>query len=134
MLWIRNDLMRIHLYPDPDRIQGFDDQKLKKNCNTFLSFWIENCNLLYLGFHLVGHFPLLDADPDPATQINADPCGSGSTTLRLTPDKLTQQAWSSNLAKSTRTLGRRSSQSAPKRARAETAAARTVAHSSSTRL
>ncbi len=23
-----------------------------------------------------------DADPDPATQINADPCGSGSDTLR----------------------------------------------------
>jgi hypothetical protein len=23
----------------------------------------------------------LNADPDPATQINADPCGSGSETL-----------------------------------------------------
>jgi hypothetical protein len=23
-------------------------------------------------------FALLDPDPDPATQINADPCGSGS--------------------------------------------------------
>jgi hypothetical protein len=27
-------------------------------------------------------FVLLDPDPDPATQINADPCGSGSETLR----------------------------------------------------
>jgi hypothetical protein len=26
----------------------------------------------------VGHFYLLDPDPDPATQINADPCRSGS--------------------------------------------------------
>ena len=26
-------------------------------------------------------FALLDPDPDPATQINADPCGSGSETL-----------------------------------------------------
>jgi hypothetical protein len=29
----------------------------------------------------------LNADPDPATQINADPCGSGSETLILTPKK-----------------------------------------------
>jgi hypothetical protein len=31
-------------------------------------------------------FALLDPDPDPATQINADPCGSGygSETLRFT--------------------------------------------------
>jgi hypothetical protein len=26
-------------------------------------------------------FALLDPDPDPATQINVDPCGSGSETL-----------------------------------------------------
>jgi hypothetical protein len=26
-------------------------------------------------------FALLDPEPDPATQINADPCGSGSATL-----------------------------------------------------
>jgi hypothetical protein len=26
-------------------------------------------------------FALLDPDPDPATQINAGPCGSGSETL-----------------------------------------------------
>jgi hypothetical protein len=26
-------------------------------------------------------FALLDPDPEPATQINADPCGSGSETL-----------------------------------------------------
>jgi hypothetical protein len=26
-------------------------------------------------------FALLDPDPDPAAQINADPCGSGSETL-----------------------------------------------------
>jgi hypothetical protein len=29
-------------------------------------------------------FALLDPDPDPATQINADPCGSGSETLMCT--------------------------------------------------
>jgi hypothetical protein len=28
-------------------------------------------------------FPLLDPDPDPTAQINADPCGSGSETLVL---------------------------------------------------
>jgi hypothetical protein len=30
-----------------------------------------------LGFFLWVIFALLDPDPDPATQINADPCGSG---------------------------------------------------------
>jgi hypothetical protein len=29
-------------------------------------------------------FALLDPDPDPATQINADPCGSGSAILPTT--------------------------------------------------
>jgi hypothetical protein len=28
-------------------------------------------------------FAFLDPDPDPATQINADPCGSGSETLAM---------------------------------------------------
>ena len=32
----------------------------------------------------VGSFALLDPDPDLATQINADPCGSGSETLNKT--------------------------------------------------
>ncbi len=37
-------------------------------------------------FHFFGViFALLDPDPDPTAQINADPCGSGSETLLLTP-------------------------------------------------
>jgi hypothetical protein len=46
---------------------------------------IQNMKILKCMF--VGHFALRDLDPDPATQINeinADPCGSGSTTLGLT--------------------------------------------------
>ncbi len=39
-------------------------------CGSFLPAWIRIRNL--------------NADPDPATQINADPCGSGSETLYLT--------------------------------------------------
>ncbi len=27
---------------------------------------------------------ILDRDPDPGTQVNADPCGSGSSTLKVT--------------------------------------------------
>jgi hypothetical protein len=38
-----------------------------KNSSLFLFLWVI--------------FALLDLDPDPATQINADPCGSGSPTL-----------------------------------------------------
>ncbi len=30
-----------------------------------------------------GHFALLDPDPDPTAQINADPCGSGTLFLSL---------------------------------------------------
>jgi hypothetical protein len=37
--------------------------------------------ILYFFLFLWVIFPLLDPDPDPATQINADPCGSGSETL-----------------------------------------------------
>jgi hypothetical protein len=85
------------------RIQGFDDQKLKKkiyNWKTFLYFWIENCYLLILWppqrthklqekhSALKRENPALQKmkilyfflwiifallDPDPATQINADP-------------------------------------------------------------
>ncbi len=40
-----------------------------------------NMNILYFFLFLWEIFALLDPDPDPATQINADPCGSGSTTL-----------------------------------------------------
>jgi hypothetical protein len=38
-----------------------------KILDFFLFFWVS--------------FALLEPDPDPATQINADPCGSGSETL-----------------------------------------------------
>jgi hypothetical protein len=37
--------------------------------------------ILYFFLFLWVIFSLLDPDPDPATQINADPCGSGSETL-----------------------------------------------------
>ncbi len=37
--------------------------------------------ILYLFLSLWVIFALLGPDPDPRTQINADPCGSGSTTL-----------------------------------------------------
>jgi hypothetical protein len=37
--------------------------------------------ILYFFLFLWVIFALLDPDPDPATQINADPCGSGSETL-----------------------------------------------------
>ncbi len=40
------------------------------------------------------NFALLDPDPDPATQINADPCGSGSETPMNIRD------WSANKIKS----------------------------------
>jgi hypothetical protein len=40
-------------------------------CGTFLPSWIRIRNLN------------ADPDPDPATQINADPCGSESETLIL---------------------------------------------------
>ncbi len=33
-------------------------------------------NILYFFLYLKVIFALLDPDPDPATQINADPCGS----------------------------------------------------------
>jgi hypothetical protein len=45
------------------QIQGFDDQKLGKICS-----WI---------FLLIPKPKILDPDPDPATQSNANPCGSG---------------------------------------------------------
>jgi hypothetical protein len=43
--------------------------------------------ILYFFLFLCVIFALLDPDPDPATQINADPCGSGSETLHTIPGK-----------------------------------------------
>jgi hypothetical protein len=40
--------------------------------------------ILYFFLFLWVIFSLLDPDPDPATQINADPCESGSATLKFT--------------------------------------------------
>jgi hypothetical protein len=40
-------------------------------CGSFLPSWIRI------------RIRNLNADPDPATQINADPCGSGSETLNV---------------------------------------------------
>jgi hypothetical protein len=44
---------------------------------------LKNMKILDLFLFLCVIFALLDPDPDPdpATQINADPCGSGSETL-----------------------------------------------------
>jgi hypothetical protein len=39
---------------------------------------LQNMKILYFFLFLWVIFALLDPDPDPATQINADPCGSGS--------------------------------------------------------
>jgi hypothetical protein len=36
-------------------------------------------------------FALLDPDPDPATQINADPCGSGYGSETLKPKHLVER-------------------------------------------
>ncbi len=63
-LWIRINFFRIRIQslmletntdPDPIRIQGFNDQKLKKNYSWkfFLFFFIKNCNYLSLGLHKV---------------------------------------------------------------------------------
>jgi hypothetical protein len=41
--------------------------------------------ILYFFLLLWVIFALLDPDPDPATEINADPCGSGSETLKAIP-------------------------------------------------
>jgi hypothetical protein len=40
--------------------------------------------ILYFFLFLWVIFALLDPDPDPATQINADPCGSGYGSETLT--------------------------------------------------
>ncbi len=42
---------------------------------------LQNMKILYFLLYLCVIFALLDLYPDPATQINADPCGSGSPTL-----------------------------------------------------
>jgi hypothetical protein len=55
---------RRSLQPSKKNIQHYKTWKLS---TFFIFLWVI--------------FPLLDPDPDPATQINADPCGSGSETL-----------------------------------------------------
>jgi hypothetical protein len=45
---------------------------------------LKNMKILDFFLFLWVIFALLDPDPDPATQSNADPCGSGSKTLRST--------------------------------------------------
>jgi hypothetical protein len=42
---------------------------------------LQNIKILYFFLFLWVIFALLDPDPDPATQIYADPCESGSETL-----------------------------------------------------
>jgi hypothetical protein len=47
---------------------------------------LKNMKILDFFLFLWVIFALLDPDPDPATQINADPWGSGSETLMTTYD------------------------------------------------
>jgi hypothetical protein len=42
---------------------------------------IQNMEFLFFSLFLWVIFALRDPDPDPATQMNVDPCGSGSATL-----------------------------------------------------
>jgi hypothetical protein len=49
---------------------------------------LQNMKILYFFLFLWVIFALLD--PDPATQINADPCGSGSETLQNIVIKLSK--------------------------------------------
>jgi hypothetical protein len=48
---------------------------------------LQNMKILYFFLFFWIIFPLLDPDPDPATQINADPCGSGYGSRSETLDK-----------------------------------------------
>jgi hypothetical protein len=87
---IRIDLIRI-------RIQGFDDRRLKKKnlyfffstITIYLSLVLHKGitryrkRLHFLNLFLWVIFALLDPDLDPATQVNAVPCGSGSDILLL---------------------------------------------------
>jgi hypothetical protein len=93
---IRIDLMRIRIriqhffklrirIPDPD--PGFDDLKLKKLDFYFFDQKLQFRPKIRPFFYFFGSFlpswiriqiRNLYADPDPAAQINADPCGSGS--------------------------------------------------------
>ncbi len=55
----------------------------KENIQNFKTW--KFCTFFYFGSFLPSWIRIrirnLNADPDPATQINADPCGSGSATL-----------------------------------------------------
>jgi hypothetical protein len=71
-------------------------------CGSFLPFWIR------IQIRILN----VDPDPDPVTQINTDPCGSGSLTLETTeenwPEALTlavEQPASSGLRHNFRDVG-----------------------------
>jgi hypothetical protein len=49
---------------------------------------LKNMKILDFFLFLWVIFALLDPDPDPATQINADSCGSGSETLKISTVKV----------------------------------------------
>jgi hypothetical protein len=55
-----------------------DAQALKREHSA-----LQNMKLLYFFLCLWVIFALLDPDPDPATQINAESCGSGSGSTTL---------------------------------------------------
>jgi hypothetical protein len=72
---------RRSLQPSKENIQHFKTWKFSSFfyiCGSFLPFWIWIRILIQN----------VDPDPDPATQINADLCESGSTTLVSDPDSL----------------------------------------------
>jgi hypothetical protein len=84
-------------------MQGFDDQKLKKFYSLLIPRppirtpklqekpsalkrehpALQNMKFLYFFQFMWVIFALLDPDPNQTTQINVDPCGSGSETLVL---------------------------------------------------
>jgi hypothetical protein len=66
--------------PDPIRIQGFNNQKLKKNYSWkffYIFFWSKTAIYLSLSLHKVcpsyRRSRIPNTDPDPQTQLNTDP-------------------------------------------------------------
>jgi hypothetical protein len=65
---------------------------LQKGCTSYRrSLYPSKENIQHFKTYLWVIFALLDPDPDPATQINAYPCGSGSgSTTLLDTQQVTQ--------------------------------------------
>jgi hypothetical protein len=82
-VWDPGSGIRKKPIPDPEVKKAPDPGSVSATLNKEHPA-LQNMKILYF-FYIctVCHFALLDPDPDPATQINADPCGSGSTTLLI---------------------------------------------------